>query len=266
MGAVLTFHTPLGLRRIRGDQGDPPLPAHPPHMRHRVFHPLPLPGIRRPLVQVLPIHVQRQRHPVALDPRSQRIGHRPDRLLLSQLCPRLVAGVIDHVDQASLRPTILQPGVKAPVHLHHLSKMFLPAPPPPDGPPFPAPDSIIPPPASSGAASLRPLANHPRPPNAPRPASAQTVRPPHLRTSLGPARAPSAETSSRDRDSKAAPRCGAADRRRLPRDSASTVASLAGSSPASAARHQPHAAPRCAPVTALPPLPTPACSSPSAPS
>src|SRR3974377_361424 len=139
MGAVLTFHTPLGFRRIGGDKRDPQPPAHPPKLLYRLFPPLPLPGIRRPLVQVLPIHVQRQRHPVALDPRSQRIGHRPDRLLLSQWCPRLVAGVIDHVDQASLRPTILQPGVKAPVHLHHLSKMFLAVPPPPMAPPSPFP-------------------------------------------------------------------------------------------------------------------------------
>src|SRR5215469_9761234 len=233
MGAVLTFHTPLGLRGIRGYQRDPQLRTHPPKLRHRLFPTQPLPGIRRPLVQVLPIHVQRQRHPVALDPRTQRIGHRPDRLLLPQSRPRLVAGVIDHVDQAST---------------------------------VSAPDSIIPQPASSGAASLRPLANHPRPPNAPRPASVQTVRPPHLRTSPGPARTPSAETSSRVRDSKTAPRCGAAARRRLPRDNASTVASLVGSSPALAARHRPHPAPRFVPVTALPPLPTPACSSPSAPS
>src|SRR3974390_131164 len=139
MGAVLTFHTPLGLRRIRGDQRDPQLPAHPPKLRYRLFPPLPLPGIRRPLVQVLPIHVQRQRHPVALDPRSPPIGPPPGRRLLSQLCPRLVAGVIDHVDQASLRPTILQPGVKAPVHLHHLSKISLALPPPPMAPPSPFP-------------------------------------------------------------------------------------------------------------------------------
>src|SRR3974377_2016402 len=139
MGAVLTFHTPLGLRPILADHAHPQLPAHPPKLRYRLFPPLPLPGIRRPLVQVLPIHVQRQRHPVALDPPSQRIGHRPDRLLLSQLCPRLVAGVIDHVDQASLRPTILQPGVKAPGHLHPLSTLFLSLSPPPMAPPSPLP-------------------------------------------------------------------------------------------------------------------------------
>src|SRR5262249_2347324 len=78
--------------------------------------------------------------------------------------------------------------------------------------------------------------------------------------------APSAETSSRDRGSKTAPRCGAAARPPLLRDSASTVASLVGSSLPSAARHRPHAAPRSAPVTALPPSPPPACSSLSAPS
>ena len=139
MGTVLAFHSPLGLRGIRGNQRDPQLRAHPSKLRHRLFSTQPLPCIRRPLVQVLPIHVQRLRHPVALDPRSQRIRHRPDRLLLPQLRPRLVGGVIDHVDQAPLRSTLLQPGVKTSVHLHHLPKMFLAVAPPPMAPPPPLP-------------------------------------------------------------------------------------------------------------------------------
>src|SRR6516164_9106865 len=44
MCAVLTFHTPLGLRGIRGNQRDPQLRAHPPKLGHRLFPPQPLPA------------------------------------------------------------------------------------------------------------------------------------------------------------------------------------------------------------------------------
>src|SRR3989454_9865635 len=76
--------SPLGLRRVRRNHGDPQLRAHAPKLRDRLFSAQPLFRRGRALVQVLPIHVQRQRHPVALDPRAQRIGHRPDRLLLAE--------------------------------------------------------------------------------------------------------------------------------------------------------------------------------------
>jgi len=46
-------------------------------------------------------------------------------VLLAQLRPGLVGGVVHHVDQAALRPALLQPRVKAAVHLHQLSEMFL---------------------------------------------------------------------------------------------------------------------------------------------
>jgi len=74
MCAVLTFHTPLGLRGIRGNQRDPQLRAHPPKLGHRLFPPQPLPRIRRALVQVLPIHVQGHRHPPALPTRYEFPG------------------------------------------------------------------------------------------------------------------------------------------------------------------------------------------------
>src|SRR4029077_10056235 len=93
----------------------------------------------RPLVQILPVHVQRQRHPVALDPHAQRIGHRPDRLLLTQLRPRRVGGVIHHVDQTALRAALLQPRVEAPVHLHQLPKVLLALTPPTVGSTLPLP-------------------------------------------------------------------------------------------------------------------------------
>src|SRR5262249_26736922 len=64
---------------------------------------------------------------------------RPNRLLFAQLCPRRVGRVIDHVDQTTLRSSLLQPGVKAPVHLHHLPKVFLAIAPSPMPPPFPLP-------------------------------------------------------------------------------------------------------------------------------
>jgi hypothetical protein len=79
-----------------------------------------------------------------------------------------------------LRPTILRPGVKAAVHLHHLPLMLRAIP--------PAMARLLrsrlhnP---STVAASWRPPAIHARPPGVLRPASAQTVRP-----SLAAAEAP----------------------------------------------------------------------------
>src|SRR5947209_5786223 len=134
---VNPLHAPLGLRRVRRNHCDPQLRTHAPKLRDRLFSAQPLFRRGRALVQVLPIHVQRQRHPVALDPRAQRIGHRPDRLLLAQSRPRRVGSVIDQVDQATLRTALLQPVVKTAVHLHHLPKVLLALAPSPVPPPLP---------------------------------------------------------------------------------------------------------------------------------
>src|SRR3984893_18555362 len=125
MRSVLAFHSPLGLRRTGRDHLDPQLRAHAPKLRDWLFPPQLLLRRGRTFVQILPIYVHRLRHPVTLDPSAHRIRHRPDGLLLAQLRPRRAGRVIHQVDQAALRPALLQPGVKAAVHLHHLSKMLL---------------------------------------------------------------------------------------------------------------------------------------------
>src|SRR5467141_4078017 len=137
MRAVLPLHSSLGLRRTGRDNLDPQLPAHPPKLRDRLFSPQLLLHCGRTFVQILPIHVHRLRHSVALDPGAQRIDHRPDRLLLAQPRPRRAGGVIHQVDQAAPRSPFFQPGVEAAVQLHHLSKMLLALAPPKVPPPFP---------------------------------------------------------------------------------------------------------------------------------
>src|SRR5437879_1907994 len=135
MRPVLAFHTSLGLRLVRRDHLDPQLRAHPAKLRDRLFPTQPLFRRGRALVQILPIHVQRQRYAVAFDPSAQRIRDRPDRLLLAQLRPRRVGSVIDQVDQATLRTALLQPVVKTAVH--HLPKVLLALAPSPVPPPLP---------------------------------------------------------------------------------------------------------------------------------
>src|ERR1700681_4657461 len=136
MRAVLPLDSSLGLRRTCRDHLDPQLRAHPPKLRDRLFSSQLLLHRGHTLVQILPIHVHRLRHAVPLDPGAQRIHHRPDRLLLTQPLPRRARGVVDQIDQAGLRAALLQPSVKAAVHLHHLPKMLLTLPAEKMPPPF----------------------------------------------------------------------------------------------------------------------------------
>ena len=221
-------------------------------------------GVAAPLVQVLPVHIQRQRHSVAFDPGPQRIRHRPDRLLLAQLCPGRVRRVIDHVDQTALGSALLQPAVKAPVHLHHLSKVFLALAPTavPLPPPLPTPQSLRQhPPPQRLRIDFQPVLRSQvfrrqrRPESlAHRPAVLLPHQPQHLL----------AETSSPVRGSSAVPRCGASDPPLLPPDSASTTASPAGNSLPAIGSHLRSVVACSEPAPALPPVPTPSCSSPSA--
>src|SRR5450755_918621 len=139
MRAVLPLHSSLGLRRTGRDHLDPQLRAHAPKLRDRLLSPQLLLHRGRSLVQILPIHIQRLRHSVPLDPGAQRIGHRPDRFLFAQLRPRRAGSVIHQVDQAAPRSALFQPRVEAAVHLHHLSKMLFALPPQAVPPPFPLP-------------------------------------------------------------------------------------------------------------------------------
>src|SRR5215831_13463207 len=142
--AMYPLDSSLGLRRTRRDQLDPQLPAHAPKLRNRLFSPQLFPRRGRPLIQILPVHIQRPRNAVLLDPRAQGIRHRPDRLLLTQLGERRIRGIVGHVDQAAFWAPPLQPVVKAAVHLHQLPKVFFALPPSPVLPPLPlsAPQSF----------------------------------------------------------------------------------------------------------------------------
>jgi hypothetical protein len=125
VGAVDPLDSPLGLRRTRRNQLDLQLLAHAPKLRERLYTTQPFLRRGYSLVQVLPVHVQCQGNSILLDPRTQSIRHRPNRFLFPQLRPRGVRRVIHHVDQATLWPALLQPGVKASIHLHQLAEMFL---------------------------------------------------------------------------------------------------------------------------------------------
>ena len=144
--------------------------------------------------------------PVALDPHAQRIGDCPDRLLLTQLCPRRVGGVIDHVDQRPLRAALLQPRVKAPVHLHQLPKVLLALAPPTVGStlPLPTPQPFRQHPASQRSGSTFSLSSDSK-------CSAASVGPNRSPTSPPyfsvPTETPSAESSAREHDATAVPRC-----------------------------------------------------------
>jgi hypothetical protein len=123
MRAVIALHSPFGLRRSRRDDRDPQLLAHPPKLRHR-FLPPQLFALRGyAFIHVLPIHIQRLRHSVFFDPRSQRVGRRPDRLLLAQPQLHRAGRIVGHVHHASPWATLLQPVVKTSVHLHQFPKM-----------------------------------------------------------------------------------------------------------------------------------------------
>src|SRR6266568_3600711 len=118
--------------------------------------------------------------------------------------------------------------------------------------------STTPPPTSSAAAFPHPSAVHPPRPSAPPPASDRNARPRAHRTSPAPDAAPSAETSRREHDSRSVLRCHASDPQPLVPDTASTTASLAGSSGTSAAPHPPPATAGCAlgPAPRLAPTPS----------
>src|SRR5207245_2501557 len=102
MRAVIALHAPLGLRRTRGHQPNAQLRAHASELRDRSLAPQPFALAGRALVQILPVHVERLRHAVALDPAAQRVGRCPDRLLLAEPPERSTGGVV-HSPSASIQ-------------------------------------------------------------------------------------------------------------------------------------------------------------------
>src|ERR1019366_395534 len=96
---------------------------HPPKLRHRLLAPQLFARCGRTFIHVLPVHVQCLRHSVFFNPRLQRVGGRPNRLFLAQPQLHLTGRIVGHVHHASARTTLLQPVVKAPVHLPQLPKV-----------------------------------------------------------------------------------------------------------------------------------------------
>ena len=129
MRAVIALHAPLGLRRTRGHQPNAQLRAHASELRDRSLAPQPFALAGRALVQILPVHVERLRHAVALDPAAQRVGRCPDRLLLAEPPERSTGGVVHHVHEAAFFAALFQPVMKAAVQLHQFTKMRLRLPP-----------------------------------------------------------------------------------------------------------------------------------------
>src|SRR5579863_1135617 len=150
MRPVVALHSPLRLRRSRRDDRDPQLLAHPPKLRHRLFPTQLFPLCGRAFIQVFPVHVQPLRHSVLFNPPLQRVGRRPDRLLLAQPQLHRAGRIVGHVHHAAPRTAPLQPVVKTPVHLHQLPKV------PPSLPPLPIRFPLAPP-------APQPLRQHPPP-------------------------------------------------------------------------------------------------------
>ncbi len=233
MRAVLPLHSPFGLRRTGRDHLDPQLRAHAPKLRDRLFSPQLLLRRGRTLVQILPVHIQRLRHSVPLDPGAQRIGHRPDRFLLAQLRPGRAGRVIHHVDQAA-------PRSRAPPATRESCR-----------PSAPALRNVLCAPAAAGACRRfrsrlhNPSLQHPAPqrlgihlsarlpmPSARPPASAQSA--PHRSAVLLPHHRSTWRRNFLVVRAIRAPSRAAVlqPRRALPPDTASTTASPAGNSPA----------------------------------
>jgi hypothetical protein len=84
---------------------------------------------RLPLINVLPIGIQRSRYAIPSDPGSQHSCGRPDRFLFPQATARRPRGVIHHIHQTSPGSPLLKPRMETPIQLHQVADVL---------PPFPA--------------------------------------------------------------------------------------------------------------------------------
>src|SRR6516164_2612724 len=115
MGTVIYFHSSFGLGRTGSDDLDSQALAHPAKLRPRHLPSQTLSFRRLPLVDILPIGVQRLRHPILLDPSSQHSHRCPDRLLPSQSAQDGTGGIIHHVHETALGTSSFQPIMEAAV-------------------------------------------------------------------------------------------------------------------------------------------------------
>src|SRR6266404_1296776 len=79
-----------------------------------------------PLIDVLPIRVQRPGNSMLLNPRSQYPRRCPHRLLFTHPAVRISRGVIHHVHQATSRPSFFKPGMETSIQLHQVTKVLPP--------------------------------------------------------------------------------------------------------------------------------------------
>src|SRR5882724_7267432 len=129
MDPVVALYPPFRLWRTGGNNANLQALAHAPKMRRGRFPMQALPFRRLPLINVLPIGIQRSRYPIFPDPASQHSYRRPDRFLLPQPTARRRRGIIHHIHQTSAWSPLLKPRMETPIHLHQVAKVL---------PPFPA--------------------------------------------------------------------------------------------------------------------------------
>src|SRR5260370_7415410 len=116
-----------------------------------------------PLIDVLPIRVQRPGNSMLLNPRSQYPRRCPDRLLFSHPAVRISRGVIHHVHQTTSRPSFFKPRMETAIQLHQVAIVF---------PPLPA----LPVRFASAHAAPHPLPHHPPPHRLPPPLPPTPIR------------------------------------------------------------------------------------------
>src|SRR5258708_15721260 len=75
-----------------------------------------------PLIDVLPIRVQRPGNSMLLNPRSQYPRRCPDRLLFTHPAVRISPAVIHHVHQATSQPSFFKPPIQTPIPPHQVAK------------------------------------------------------------------------------------------------------------------------------------------------
>src|SRR5260370_10948392 len=132
-----------------GREGADPQPlTHAPELRGRRFSLQSLSFRWLPLIDVLPIRVQRPGNSMLLNPRSQYPRRCPDRLLFSHPAVRISRGVIHHVHQTTSRPSFFKPRMETAIQLHQVAIVF---------PPLPA----LPVRFASAHAAPQPLRQHP---------------------------------------------------------------------------------------------------------
>src|SRR5258706_2288804 len=129
--AVMALDPPLPLRGAPRNDGDTQLRAHPAKLGQRRGTRGALLLIRPTHIHVFPVRIQRARNAVPLNPRAQHPDGGPDRLLRAEPADAPACRIVDHRQQATRRPPLLQPRMHAAIELHQLAKVHHALPPPP---------------------------------------------------------------------------------------------------------------------------------------